>query len=144
MNAAYIDTSFLLSIIFEDKNYEQSENRWNRLDTMFSSVLLEIESRINIYKHYHSSKRDKSWYQGKEKKLQELLENINRKTIDDEIVLEIKSHDKLKKARSLDGIHLATANILNKLMEQRLLLCSYDKRMTEIGGEIGLRLLKEK
>ncbi len=82
MNAAYIDTSFLLSIIFEDKNYEKSTDCWNVLDLLFSSVLLEIESRINIYKYYHSSKRDKTWYQRKEKQLQGLLENINRKTID--------------------------------------------------------------
>jgi predicted nucleic acid-binding protein len=141
MNAAYIDTSFLLSIVFEDKNYERSEGCWNALDAMFSSVLLEIESRINIYKYYQALKRDKSWYQGKEKQLQGLLDNISRKTIDKEIVLEIKNHDKLKNARSLDGIHLATANILNKLMDERLLLCSYDKRMIEIGGEIGLKLL---
>ena len=141
MNAAYIDTSFLLSIIFEDNNYEQSEDCWNALDALFSSVLLEIESRINIYKYYHSLKKDKSWYQEKEKQLQRLLDNINRKTIDEEIVLEIKNHDKLKNARSLDGIHLATANIVNKLMEQKLLLCSYDKRMIEIGGEIGLKIL---
>jgi predicted nucleic acid-binding protein len=141
MNAAYIDTSFLLSIILEDKNYEQSEVCWNTLDAMFSSVLLEIESRINIYKYLHSLKKDKSWYQGKEKQLQGVLESINRMTIDEEIVLEIKNHDKLKNARSLDGIHLATANILNKLMEEKLLLCSYDKRMIEIGGEIGLKLL---
>jgi len=141
MNAAYIDTSFLLSILFEDRNYEQSVDCWNGLDTMFSSVLLEIESGINIYKHNHSSKKDKAWYQGKEKQLQGLLENINRKTIDNEIVLEIKNYDRLKNARSLDGIHLATANILNKLIEERLLLCSYDKRMIEIGREIGLKLL---
>ncbi len=108
MNAAYIDTSFLLSIIFEDRNYEQSVDCWNGLDAMFSSVLLEIESRINIYKHYHSSKKDRAWHQGKEKQLQELLENINRKTIDNEVVLEIKN---------------------------------YDKRMNEIGGVIGLKLL---
>ena len=141
MNAAYIDTSFLLSIVFEDRNYEQSVDCWNGLDASFSSVLLEIESRVNLYRHYYSSNRDKAWYQEKEKLLQGLVENINRKTIDSEIVMEIKNYDKLKNARSLDGIHLATANILNKLMEERLLLCSYDKRMIEIGGEIGLRLL---
>jgi hypothetical protein len=50
-------------------------------------------------------------------------------------VLERHRHDdQLKYARSLDGIHLATANILNKLTDEPILLCSYVKRMVEIGG----------
>ena len=140
MNAGYIDTSFLLSIIFEDDNYERSVDCWNTLDTLFSSVLLEIESRINLFKQYLVLQNDKPWYQRKQKQLQELLDNINRRAVDDEIVREIKNYDRLKQARSLDGMHLATANILNKLTDEKLLLCSYDKRMLEIGGQIGLNV----
>lgn len=141
MNAGYIDTSFLLSIIFEDENFEQSAEGWNTLDTLFSSVLLEIEARINLYKHFLERRMEKTWYQKSEKTLQELLDSIHRRAVDDEIVQEIRNYDQLKKARSLDGIHLATANIFNKLTDNKLLLCSYDKRMIEIGSQIGLQIL---
>ena len=139
MNRAYIDTSFLLSIIFEDDNFEKSVTCWNNLDSLYSSVLLEIEARINLFKHAQQTKNT-NWAQTKEKELGELLENINRRAVDDEIVQEIKNYDQLKHVRSLDGIHLATANILNKLMDEPLLLCSYDKRMIDIGSRIGLKL----
>ena len=140
MNAGYVDTSFLLSIIFEDENYEQSVDCWNALDALFSSVLLEIESRINLHKYVQAHRKESSWRQRKERQLQGLLENINRRAVDDEIVREIRNYDHLKGARSLDGIHLATANILNKLMVEKLLLCTYDKRMIEIGRRIGLEV----
>ena len=141
MNSAYIDTSFLLSLIFEDENYERSVECWNGLDMLFSSVLLEVESRINLYKHYLALQRDKSWRQKKEKQLKGLLDNISRRGVDDEIVREIDNYEMIKRARSLDAIHLATANILNKLTDEKLLLCSYDARMTRIGSQIGLRVL---
>ena len=141
MNVGYIDTSFLLSILFEDDNYEKSADCWDSLDTLFSSVLLEIEARINLYRHYIELQKKKVWYQKNEKRLQELLDSINRRAIDDEIVQEIKNYDQLKRARSLDGIHLATANIVNKVTDEKTLLCSYDKRMIEIGSRIGLRIL---
>lgn len=140
MTTGYIDTSFLLSILFEDENYEESVDCWNSLDTLFSSVLLEIESRINLYGHYRLLRKDSTWQREKEKQLTVLLNGINRRTVDDEIIREIRNYDKLKEARSLDAIHLATANILNKLTDEKLLLCSYDKRMIDIGGQIGLKL----
>ena len=72
MSFGYIDTSFLLSILFEDQNYEKSIDCWNELGKKFSSILLEIESRINIYRYFTTQDKEKVWYQEKEKELQEL------------------------------------------------------------------------
>ncbi len=141
MKIGFIDTSFLLSILFEDENYDKTIKYWNSLDILFSSILLEIESIINIYKYCILTKKDEILYKEKEKQLQELFENINRKNIDKEIVLEIKNVEKLKKPKSLDSIHLATANIFNKLLEEKLLLCSYDKNMIKIGKELGMEII---
>jgi predicted nucleic acid-binding protein len=138
MKSGYIDTSFLLSIIFQDENYKTSVKTWNDLDVLFSSILLEIEARINIYKYYVHGKNDNMQYKMKNSELNTLLEKINRKTVDQEILLEIKNTDKLKRPRSLDSIHLATANIINKLTEEKLLLCTYDKNMSQAGEELGM------
>lgn len=138
MNVGYIDTSFLLSILFEDENYETTVRYWNDLDVRFSSLLLEIEARINVYKYCILAQKDDRLYREMEEELQELLENINRKSIDQEIVLEIRHIDKLKRPKSLDSIHLATAHIINKLVDEKLLLCSYDKNMVRIGTELGM------
>ena len=141
MNIGYIDTSFLLSILFEDENYEITVKCWNKLDILYSSLLLEIESRINVYKYCVLTKKNKILYMEKEEQLQELLENVNKKNIDKEIVLEIKNMDKLKRPKSLDSIHLATANIVNKLLDENLLLCTYDKNMIKIGKELGMKVV---
>ncbi len=109
MPLGYIDTSFLLSILFEDDNYETTVTIWNQLETLYSS---------------------------------QLLDNISRKNIDSEIILEIKNIDKLKRFKSLDSIHLATANIVNKLLHKELLLCTYDKNMIRIGKEMRMKTIQ--
>ena len=141
MEFGYVDTSFLLSILFEDENYNTTVKYWNKLDILYSSLLLEIESRINVYKYCVLTKNNNVLYKEKEEQLKELLDNVNRKNIDNEIVLEIKNIDKLKKPKSLDSIHLATANIVNKLLDEKLLLCTYDMNMIKIGNELGMKTL---
>ncbi|HDZ62285.1 MAG TPA: PIN domain-containing protein [Nitrospirae bacterium] len=141
MKSGYIDSSFLLSIIFEDNNYYESVDIWNTLDVFLGSVFLEIECRINIYKYLITQKKDKKSYRKKEEELTELLKHINRKTIDEEISLEIRNHEKLKRLKSLDSIHLATANIFNKLINGKVLVCSYDRNMITISKEMGMDII---
>ncbi len=141
MKVGYIDSSFLLSIIFEDNNYDKSIDIWNNIDVTLGSILLEIECRINLYKYFIVRLDDKKLYKDKGMELKELLYSINRKTVDEEIVFEIQNYDRLKKLKSLDSIHLATANIFNKLTNEKLLICSYDKNMIMISKEMGMSVI---
>ena len=143
MQTAYIDSSFLLSILFEDENYDLSIVQWNKIQYYVSSILLEIETRINIYKYCLVLNNDKNLYNAKYEELSELLENINRKNIDNEILLEIRNNDILKSLKSIDSIHLATANIFNKLIKDKILVCSYDKNMIRTSKHMGLKTIKE-
>ena len=141
MKVGYIDTSFLLSIIFEDENYEKSIDVWNSLDSIYSSLLLDIESQINLYKYFIKKKKNRDLYSIKEKEQKELLTCISLKNIDNEVNLEIKNSDNLKRPRSLDSIHLATANILYKMNQKEIVLCSYDKEMNEVGKSLGFSII---
>jgi len=141
MKVGYIGSSFLLSIIFEDNNYDKSIEVWNSIDVFLGSVLLEIECMINLYKYFILQFDDKKLYREKRMEFKELLQSINKKTIDEEILLEIQNHDKLKKLKSLDSIHLATANIFNKLIDEKLLICSYDKHMIMVAKEMGISVI---
>jgi predicted nucleic acid-binding protein len=105
------------------------------------SVLLEIECRINLFKYCLQLKKDKALYKEKEEELTEILKGINRKDIDSEIALEIKSYERLKQLKSLDSIHIATANIYKKLIKEKLLVCSYDKNMKRMAKELGMEIL---
>ena len=134
----YIDTSFLLSILFEDSNYEKSVDLWNQIENYVSSILIDIESRINVYKYFIIHLRDEQSHKDKLNELHDLLENINRKNVDEEILLEIKNIEKLRHLKSLDSIHLATANIFNKLVNEQISICTYDKNLIKISKELGM------
>lgn len=137
MKVGYIDTDFLLSILLEDDNYQRSVEVWNSLDMMFSSITVEVEARTNLYRYFLPDRRDSGDYNKKEKALNGLLENINRKMVDEEIMLEIKNTNKLKKLSTIEAIHLATANIINRLMENKIVWCSYDQRLATIAKDLG-------
>jgi predicted nucleic acid-binding protein len=53
MKVGFIDTSFLLSLVFEDDNFEEAYGIWNELEIFCGSVLLEIEN-IERLKHLKS------------------------------------------------------------------------------------------
>lgn len=142
MRAGYIDSSFLLSIVFEDTNYDLSIDVWNSLDVLLGSILLEIECRINVYKYCIATADDKRLYREKDEELTRLVNSVNKKIIDQEILLEIKNIDKLKQLKSLDSIHLATANIFKKLIAEKLLVCSYDITIIKIAKELGMEVIK--
>ncbi|MGA1843218.1 MAG: PIN domain-containing protein [bacterium] len=143
MRAAYIDSSFLLSIVFEDESYDLSIDIWNSLDILLGSIIIEIECRINVYKYCLLTIKDKELYREKDSMLGRLLNGINKKMVDNDILLEIKNNDKLKRLRSLDSIHLATANIYKKLIHDKLLICSYDAHMIRIARELGMETIKK-
>ena len=134
----YIDTSFLLSILFKDDNYDKSVDLWNEVSVFVSSVLIEIESQINIYKYFVIRLMDGQLYKNKLNELHSFMENINRKNVDDEIILEIENIEAIKRPKSLDSIHLATANIFNKLVDEKITMCTYDRNMSTIAKELGM------
>lgn len=142
MKAGYIDSSFLLSIIFEDDSYDLSIDIWNSLDILLGSIITEIECRINVYKYCILTIKDKELYRNKNDMLSKLLNSINKKMVDNEIMLEIKNNNKLKQLKSLDSIHLATAKIYKKLIPENLLVCSYDLNMIKVARELGMATIK--
>ena len=138
IGVGYIDTSFLLSILFKDDNYDKSVDLWNEISVFVSSVLLEIEAHINICKYFVIHLTDGQLYKTKSSELHDMMENINRKNVDDEIILEIKNIETLKRPKSSDSIHLATANIFNKLVDEKITVCTYDRNMSTIAKELGM------
>ena len=143
MKAAYLDSRFLLSIIFEDDSYDLLIDIWNSLDILLGSMITEIECRINVYKYCILTVKDKEFYRKKNDMLSKLSNSINKKMVDNDILLEIKNNNKLKKLKSLDSIHLATAKIYKKLIREKLLVCSYDVNMIKVARELGMETIKK-
>ena len=141
MKVAYIDSSFLLSIIFEDENYQTSLSAWNSIDVYLSSILLDIECFINLDKIKRQEALSEKWLAKKKQELKNLLSCINRKNIDTDILDEIKNNDLLKQAKALDSIHLAVMNIYQRYSEEKIFLYTYDKNMKKIGLSLGFLVI---
>ncbi|EKR65082.1 PIN domain protein [Leptospira weilii str. 2006001853] len=140
--AVYIDTSFFLSIIFEDTNYELSYESWIGDDYRFSSSLLEIESFINIHKIYRENRKvlSKVWLTEKLTRQKDLLSEIHLKRIGSEIYEKIRKNEKLTFLKSLDSIHLSTASLIADVLKDRITICTYDKNIRKIASDMDFKL----
>ena len=70
--------------------------------------------------------------------LDEMLKNINYKSIDKSIEQVIVKNKILASCKSLDAIHLATALYFRENAKgQHIVLCSFDKNMLKIAKELG-------
>lgn len=137
----YIDTSALLSIIFEEDGHKTAMEIWSESDLRFSSVLLKAESKISlrrIYKNYQK-KLGKDWISEKEIKLNSLLEEINFCNLDEAIIEMIDSKPLFSECRSLDAIHLATAMEIQSNIREKIEIFSFDKEFISLGLKLGFK-----
>ncbi|EMY78782.1 PIN domain protein [Leptospira weilii serovar Ranarum str. ICFT] len=140
----YIDTSFFLSIIFEDTDYDRSYESWTRDNYRFSSNLIEIESFVNIHKIYRENRKvlGKGWLTEKLARQHDLLSEINLKRIGSEVYERIQKDEKLTFLKSLDAIHLSTALLIADVLKDRLTICTYDKNIRKIASDMNFNLCK--
>ncbi len=135
----YFDSSFLLSIIMHDENYREAKRTWDDSSNRFSSILLKIETLTVIRRTFshHKKKLPGNWLVVKENEFQNLIDEVNIRTVDEDIYRTIEL-----KSRSLDAIHIATALEFEtwESDENKLTMCTYDKNMHVVAKEIGLNV----
>lgn len=139
----YIDSSVILSILFQEKNLDNSKEIWKSSETRVSSILLEAECRISIKRTYFHNKKKltSSWKDKKLKELESLLEEINFKNIDSATLEIVAKEDILSGCRTLDALHLATAIEFQNEFGEDLHIFSYDKEFKKVAHELGFQVL---
>ena len=137
----YIDSSFLLSILLEDAQYDQSFELWHSIDTRVSSRLIEIETFINIHKYKSEKRKSKSWLIRILDLYAECLEELSLQSVDSKVIEAVYSNPALIKCRSLDASHLATALLFQKSHLETIKIFSYDKRMNEIAKALAFDVI---
>jgi predicted nucleic acid-binding protein len=136
----YIDTSAILSIIFEEDNRKQTIKIWKKYQNKYSSNITEAECFNNLQKYrrlMNSPKKDE-WYLQKIKILEGLLEEINIRSFNRSITDILKTNENLSHAKTLDSIHLATALYFSYHLDQEIRIFSYDKNMNRVAMKLGL------
>jgi predicted nucleic acid-binding protein len=132
---AYFDSSILLAILLDEEKKEEAYKYWKESKIRVSSLLLKIET-INVlrrtYEHY-KTKLDPDWLTLKTKELDEYLNEVNFRIIDEEIERIIYLKKDLSKCRTLDAIHIATALEFKKIdSSKEYILYSFDQNMNKL------------
>jgi len=137
---SYFDSSLVLAILLDEKLFDDAWNIWNSSEARFSSILLKIETNISLQRYYKANARyfDGVWLNKKEKILNDLLEDVFYKPIEEPFGNSIAKNKRLAGCRSLDAIHIATALYFRENAKgQEIILCSFDKNMLKVAREFG-------
>jgi predicted nucleic acid-binding protein len=137
----YIDSSILLSIIFQEESLPKSKEIWKKSKLRVSSILLEAECKISIKRTYlHNKKKvSSSWKDSKLRELQKLLDEISLKNIDSSTVETMDQEEALAGCRTLDALHLSTALEFQNEIGEDFYIFSYDKELNRVAKDLGLK-----
>ena len=140
---SYVDTSLVLSILFEEDTMEESISLLDNSKSKFSSTITiaECYNNLNKVKVSNVSQKMEIWYSTKVKELEKILSLLNFKVYDKDIVNLIKTNINLIGCKTLDSIHLATAMYIKMKTDSEIKILSYDKKMNKVGKKIGLETI---
>jgi predicted nucleic acid-binding protein len=139
----YLDSSVILSIIFQEPTLNKSIDVWKSSDIRVSSILLVAECKITIKRYYlHNKKKlGSNWKTRKLEELDKLLEEINFKNIDSLTMEILAKEDILSGCRTLDALHLSTAIEFKNELGEDLFIFSYDKDFNKVATELNFKTL---
>ena len=140
--ALYIDSSFLLNIIYSEDGAIKHLEFLNKAENKFSSILLEIESlrSLNFISTHHKKELPENWLVESNLFLEELLSQIHLKNVDIDIISEIKKKSGILELKSLDASHLATAMHIENMISEELIFCSLDDKLRKIAKDFKLKI----
>ncbi len=141
--ALYIDSSFLLNIIYSEINSDKYLEIFNSHEKKFSSILLEIETyrSINLFYNLNRKLLNKAWLNEYEETLNEFLAQISLKNVDFEVQSEIKKNKNILELKSLDATHLATAIHFRRMISENLIICTLDDKFRTVSKKFEFNIL---
>jgi predicted nucleic acid-binding protein len=140
----YIDSSFLLSILLDQKNKDAAVYKWNNDFNRVSSILLDAECSITLkrYNNFHSGSVSEDWLSIKNNLLEEFLDEVEIRVLDEVIIKILKSEQDIDKCRSSDAVHLATAcSFRSDFPNEDISICTYDKTMMEVAKMMDFKVI---
>ena len=143
----YFDSSILLAILLDEKRKEESLELWNEATVRVSSILLKLETVTVLRRTYEHNKNklDPSWISKKINELNEYLQEVNFRIIDEDIEKIILLRKEIAKCKTLDAIHIATALDFSKLIPSSdFYLYTFDKNMSDLAKLLKFKINKIK
>jgi len=134
----YFDSSILLAILLDEKRKEEALEFWNEAKLETVTVLRRT------YEH-NKNKLEPSWITKKINELNEYLQEVNFRIIDEDIEKIIFLRKEIAKCKTLDAIHVATALDFSKLIPSSdFYLYTFDKNMADLAKLLKFKINKSK
>lgn len=140
--AGYYDSSLLLAVILGQCDPGVSAEVWDTETIRLSSLLIKAECTVGVRRialaggHTAGS----GWAVQRITALDEYLDTLTLKPVDDSIEMIIRKDTRLSACRTLDAVHLATAVYFQSHLEEPLRICSLDKRLRDVATLLGFEI----
>ncbi len=135
----YFDSSVILAILLDENRKVEALRLWTNANIRVSSILLRLETLTVLRRTYEHNKEKlpSLWLSKKINELDEYLQEINIRIIDEDIEKIMKLKKEVAKCKTLDAIHIATAIEFSKLVRQKeFMLISFDKEMISLAKSL--------
>jgi len=139
----YFDSSVLLAILLDEKRKDEALKLWNIANIRVSSILLRLETITVLRRTYehNKSKLPTLWLSKKTTELNEFLQEVNIRIIDEDIEKIMTLKKEIAKCKTLDAIHISTAIEFSKLVSQKeFMLITFDKEMSNLAKSLKMTI----
>ena len=139
----YFDSSIILAILLDEKRKLEAQELWQKSSTRVSSLLLKLETITVLRRTYEHNKSnlDSSWLTKKTLELEEYLQEINFRIVDEDIEKLIFLKKELAKCKTLDAIHIATAIEMSKIVSSSdFYLYTFDREMAKLAKMLKFKI----
>jgi predicted nucleic acid-binding protein len=138
--ATYFDSSALLEILLGGARRRVVAVCWDADPVRLGSTLLEAEAITVLRRVAPRSAPPAGWLDA----LDRYLDAMIIRDVDREIVDLLRRTTSLGPCRSLDALHLATALLFQKHLDDPLRLCALDERMRRLAAAHGLAVVPDR
>lgn len=139
----YFDSSILLAILLDEKRKDEALTLWNSANIRVSSILLRLETITVLRRTYehNKTKLPTLWLAKKTNELNEFLQEVNIRIIDEDIEKIMTLKKEIAKCKTLDAIHISTAIEFSKLVSQKeFMLNTFDKEMSNLAKSLKMNI----
>jgi predicted nucleic acid-binding protein len=139
----YFDSSILLAILLDEKRKDEAIKLWNNASIRVSSILLRLETITVLRRTYehNKTKLPSLWLSKKTNELNEFLQEINIRIIDEDIDKIMTLKKEIAKCKTLDAIHISTAIEFSRLVSQKeFVLYTFDKEMANLAKSLKMHI----
>ncbi len=134
-------------MLLDEKRKEEALGLWNEATVRVSSILLKLETVTVLRRTYEHNKPklESNWITKKINELNEYLQEVNYRIIDEDIEEIILLRKEIAKCKTLDAIHVATALAFSRLISSSdFYLYTFDKNMAGLAKLLKFKINKSK